>query len=131
MSADDELERLNARRLAEMKKNMAQKEHTSQESKKPQKTPRDVLISRLGYRGLEVLENAEYQYPQQVPFIIIKIAELINSGEMPEVMDGGGLLSLFRAIGLNVHMDTKINVEKDGKFVSLSEKLNTSKKDDV
>ena len=131
MSADDELERLNARRLAEMKKNMAQKEHTSQESKKPQKTPRNVLISRLGYRGLEVLENAEYQYPQQVPFIIMKIAELVNSGEISEVIDGGGLLALFRAVGLNVHMDTKINVEKDGKFVSLSEKLNTIKKDDV
>ena len=101
-----------------------------QESKKPQKTPRDVLISRLGYRGLEVLNNAEHQYPQQVPFIITKIAELVDSGEISEVIDGGGLLALFRAVGLNVHMDTKINVEKDGKFVSLSEKLNTVKKGD-
>ena len=95
MSVDDELERINAKRLAEMKKNIAQKEHKSQESKKPQKTPRDVLVSRLGYRGLEVLENAEYQYPQQVPFIITKIAELVNSGEISEVIDGGGLLELL------------------------------------
>ena len=72
--------------------------------------------------------NAEHQYPQQVPFIITKIAELVDSGEISEVIDGGGLLALFRAVGLNVHMDTKINVEKDGKFVSLSEKLNTVKK---
>ena len=110
--------------------NIAQKEQKSQESKKPQKTPRDVLVSRLGYRGLEVLNNAEHQYPQQVPFIITKIAELVDSGEISEVIDGGGLLALFRAVGLNVHMDTKINVEKDGKFVSLSEKLNTVKKGD-
>ena len=128
MSVDDELERINAKRLAEMRKNIAQKEQKSQESKKPQKTPRDVLVSRLGYRGLEVLNNAEHQYPQQVPFIITKIAELVDSGEISEVIDGGGLLALFRAVGLNVHMDTKINVEKDGKFVSLSEKLNTVKK---
>jgi len=30
---------------------------------------------------------------------------------------------LFRSVGLNVRMETKINVEQDGKFVSLSDKL--------
>ena len=42
---------------------------------------------------------------------------------MNESLDGGNLLALFRGVGLNVRMKTKINVEKDGKFVSLSDKL--------
>ena len=44
-------------------------------------------------------------------------------------MDGGQLLSLFRQVGLNVRMNTKINVEQDGKFVSLSEKISSENKD--
>jgi len=33
---------------------------------------------------------------------------------------------LFRSVGINVRMQTKINVEQDGEFVSLADKL-TSK----
>ena len=76
------------------------------------------------------MQNLTLKIPPAIPFIITKIAELVDSGEISEVIDGGGLLALFRAVGLNVHMDTKINVEKDGKFVSLSEKLNAVKKGD-
>jgi len=42
-------------------------------------------------------------------------------------------LALFRGVGINVRMKNKINVEKDGKFVSLSDKLRikeSSVKDD-
>ena len=53
----------------------------------------------------------------------MKLSELISSGEIKETLDGGNLLALFRAVGLNVRMKTKINVVKDGKFVSLSDKL--------
>jgi len=45
-------------------------------------------------------------------------------------MDGGQLLAVFRSVGLNVRMNTTIKLEQDGKFVSLSEKLNSSKNDD-
>jgi len=51
---------------------------------------------------------------------------LILSGDITEVLDGGNLLALFQSIGINVRMKTKINVEKDGKFVSLSDKLRKS-----
>ena len=57
--------------------------------------------------------------------IVAKLAELITSGDVPEVIDGGELLTLFRSIGINVRMKTKIKVEEDGKFVSLSDKLGT------
>jgi len=39
-------------------------------------------------------------------------------------------LGLFRAIGLNIRMETKINVEQDGKFVSLSDKLSSKSSDE-
>jgi len=62
--------------------------------------------------------------------VVEKLAELITSGEITEILDGGKLLMLFRSIGLNIRMETKINVEQDGKFVSLSDKLSNRSLDD-
>ena len=126
---DKDLERLKAKRLAEMRDNLssqrAQERITAskneQQDKKP--SPREIIVKRLGYRGMEVLQNAEYQFPRETQIIVLKLSELISSGEIKETLDGGNLLALFRAVGLNVRMKTKINVEKDGKFVSLSDKL--------
>ena len=137
MSEDDsELEKLKAKRLAEMQKNISSKEKSekiseSTESKKekPEK-PRDSLVSKLGFRGIEVLENAEFQFPNETKMIIVKLSELIKTGEINEIIDGGQLLSLFRSIGLNIRMATKISVEKDGKFVSLSDKLGNKPSDE-
>jgi hypothetical protein len=77
----------------------------------------------LGYRGMEVLQNAERQYPNEAKLVIDKLGQLIHSGEIDEEIDGGKLLALFRSVGVNVRMETKIKIEKEGKFVSLSEKL--------
>jgi len=131
LSDDSELERLKAKRLAEMQKNIStQKEpESSVEPKKASENPRDKLITKLGFRGLEVLENAEFQFPNETKLIIQKLFELIQTGELNEIVDGGQLLAIFRSIGLNIRMETKINVEQDGKFVSLSDKLNTQSSD--
>lgn len=129
MSGEDiELERLKAKRLAEMQKNISVKQKIESESKpkanpKISTDPRSTLVRVLGFRGIEVLENAESQFPNQTPMIVSKLSELIKTGEINEVIDGGKLLTLFRAIGLNIRMNTKINVEQDGKFISLSDKL--------
>ena len=121
---DKELELLKKRRLAEMEKNLAYKKIQEQKDSKPvQTSPRDLLLKKLGYRGLEVLQNAESQYPTEAKIVIEKLGELLASGEIDEEIDGGKLLALFRSVGINVRLQTKINVEKDGKFVSLSEKL--------
>lgn len=128
---DKELEKLKEKRLAEMQKNISlkQKQEELLASKKNKQknspSPRNILVSKLGYRGLEVLENAESQFPKQTRIVIEKLAELISSGELDEQIDGGKLLVLFRAVGLNVKVETKINVEQEGKFVSLSEKLSS------
>ncbi len=131
---DSELERLKAKRLAEMQKNISSKqeiEKTPELAKEtPPKNPRDLLVNQLGFRGLEVLENAESQFPNETKIIVVKLSELIKTGEINEVIDGGKLLTLFRSIGLSVRMATKINIEQDGKFVSLSDKLSNKSSDD-
>ncbi len=121
---DKELEQLKKRRLAEMEKNIAFKKMQERKlSTDSQTNPREILVKNLGYRGLEVLKNAESQYPAETKIIVDKLGELLSSGEIDEEIDGGKLLALFRSVGINVRMQTKINIEQDGKFVSLSEKL--------
>lgn len=123
---DSELERLKARRLAEMQKNISSKKSEKQTPNEEKLDPRKIILQRLGYRGQEVLENAESQFPSQTKMIVEKLSELIQTGEIDEELDGGKLLTLFRAVGLHIRMDTKIHVEKDGKLISLSDKLGKS-----
>jgi len=129
---DKDLEALKQKRLAEMQKNISYKKKQEElkssleEKKKNKPLPRDIVVKQLGYRGLEVLEQAEIQFPSQTKFVIEKLAELISSGEVNEILDGGQLLALFRSIGVNVRLETKINIEQDGKFISLSDKLSKS-----
>lgn len=131
MSEDKELEALKAKRLAEMRKNVisqAQKHEVPKEQAPP--AYRDIVVSKLGYRGMEVLQNAERQFPNETSMVIEKLGQLIHSGEINEELDGGKLLALFRSIGINVRMETKISIEQDGKFVSLSDKLSTKESED-
>ena len=134
MSDDDsELQRLQAKRLAEMQKNISSRETVEEKPKSTEEkivNPREALIKQLGFRGLEVLTNAESQFPNETKMIIDKLYELIKTGEITEVLDGGKLLGLFRSIGLSVKMDTKINIQQDGKFVSLTDKLSNNPDND-
>jgi len=129
---DKELELLKAKRLLEMQKNISlqQKQEELKATKQDQKTtnPREILIKQLGYRGLEVLQNAESQFPEETKLVIDKLADLIQSGEVTETIDGGKLLTLFRSLGIRVRVATTINIEQDGKLVSWSEKLKESSK---
>ena len=126
---DKDLERLKEKRLAEMQKNLSSQQRQEkiaslkEELKDKKPSSREIVIKQLGYRGLEVLQNAEHQFPKETQIVLLKLSELISSGDIAEVLDGGNLLALFRSIGIDVRMKTKINVEKDGKFVSLSDKL--------
>ncbi len=131
---DSELERLKAKRLAEMQKNISSKQETEPSPESAKETalenPRDSLVKTLGFRGLEVLENAESQFPTETRMIIEKLSEMTKTGEINESLDGGKLLTLFRSVGLNVRMETKINVEQDGRFVSLTDKLSNQSPND-
>lgn len=127
MTAEDkELELLKAKRMLEMQKNISQRQKIDEvkpESKTQKVSPRDLVLKQLGYRGDEVLQNAESQFPNETKVIIEKLAELIQGGEITEIIDGGKLLTLFRSVGIRVRVQTTINVEQDGKMVSWSDKL--------
>ncbi|HSF28269.1 MAG TPA: hypothetical protein VLA53_04530, partial [Nitrosopumilaceae archaeon] len=66
--------------------------------------------------------------PEETKLVVAKLADLIQSGEVTETIDGGKLLTLFRSLGIRVRVATTINVEQDGKLVSWSEKLKESSK---
>ena len=131
---DKELELLKAKRLAEMQKNLSMQdqssETTNEENQKPKFSLRDYVVNSLGHRGMEVLQNAEYQFPNEAKIIIEKLGELISSGDINETLDGGKLLVLFRSVGLSIRMENKINVEKDGEFVSIADKFKKTTNDD-
>ena len=131
---DKELELLKAKRLAEMQKNLSMQDQSSEdkteEHQKPKFSLRDYVVNSLGHRGMEVLQNAEYQFPNESKIIIEKLGELISSGDINETLDGGKLLVLFRSVGLSIRMENKINVEKDGKFISIADKFKKTTNDD-
>ena len=131
---DKELDILKAKRLAEMQKNLSMQdkldENKSEENEKPKLSLRDYVVNSLGYRGMEVLQNAEYQFPNESKIIIEKLGELISSGDINETLDGGKLLVLFRSVGIGIRMENKINVEKDGKFISIADKFKKTTNDD-
>ncbi len=131
---DAELERLKARRLAEMQKNISAKKGLeeaeqaggSEKGRGRQATARDTVVASLGFRGLEVLESAEAQYPAESRVIVGRLAEIIRSENIPDKIDGGQLLAVFRMVGLPVKIKTSIKIEKDGKFVSISDRLKSA-----
>src|SRR5574337_277240 len=110
-----------------MQKNISEKQKIEELKTKKQPSisilSREIVVKQLGYRGLEVLENAEAQFPAETSMVITKLAELIQSGEVTEIIDGGKLLTLFRSVGIRVKVQTTIKVEQDGKLVSWSDKL--------
>ncbi|MDE1845306.1 MAG: double-stranded DNA-binding protein [Thaumarchaeota archaeon] len=122
---DKELELLKAKRMLEMQKNISQRQKIEVKPPSPAQnvSPRDIVLKQLGYRGEEVLQNAESQFPNETKVVVEKLAELIQGGEITEIIDGGKLLTLFRSVGIHVRIQTTINVEQDGKMVSWSDKL--------
>jgi len=121
---DKELELLKAKRLREMQKNLSQRQRSEEPKEIPVTTStREIVVKQLGHRGLEVLENAEAQFPEETRLVTAKLVELIQAGEITEIIDGGKLLTLFRSLGIRVRVQTTINVEQDGKLVSWSDKI--------
>ena len=121
MSDDRDIEMIKARKLMEMRKQAAAKEKPQQPPKA--KSSLDIVLGYVYDRGDVVLRQALAQYPTQTQAIITRIAELIQTGELQNKISGGELLSLFRSIGLRVHIDTSIKIEDHGKLVSFSDKL--------
>ena len=116
---DKEMDLILKRKLLELQRRAAQRARHEPEPK----VPHDVFLGVLYDRGDEVLLAAERQYPQETKMIVEKIAELIEKGKLNERISGGALLWLFRQFGINVHIETTIRIQQDGKMVSVADKL--------
>ena len=116
MSDDRDLDMLTARKMMEMRRRL-------KVSKAVPKSDKEFIMERLVDRGSEVLEAAEASYPKETAVIVKNIADVIKKGIITGYISGGELLWLFRRLGLNVSVETKILVEDLGKFVSLADKL--------
>jgi len=133
MGEDPDIEILKAKKMQEiMQRMMKQKKENiiKKDIKKREPSEREILLSYLYDRGDEVLNLAESQFPSETTAIIHRIIELINSGEINRKISGGELLSLFRAIGMNIKINTTIKIEEHGKYMSFAEKLKQNKEID-
>jgi DNA-binding TFAR19-related protein (PDSD5 family) len=130
MTSDDpDIDIINARKLRELREKAAaiEKAKVNQQPK----SSREIVSSYLYDRADQVLDLAYSQYPSQTEAIVTRIARLIVTGEITSRISGGELLALFRALGLNVRVNTTIKVEDKGKLISFSEKLKQQKKNDL
>jgi DNA-binding TFAR19-related protein (PDSD5 family) len=126
LDEDAELNMINARKLAELKKRASMASaalSASQAPAKPVKSDRDVLLEVLYDRGDEVLETAYQAYPRQTEIVVAQLARLLKQNGMREKISGGELYQLFRNLGLRFSLKTTIKVQDKGKFVDLKDKL--------
>ncbi|MEM4409415.1 MAG: hypothetical protein QXI19_11815 [Candidatus Caldarchaeum sp.] len=119
---DIELKRLQLKRMMKLMSQKVQQEAGKQQTAQDvEPSPLEIVRSRLGERGGEVLSAALEQYPQETMAIVKKLAELIKAGKITEPIEGGELYNLFRSLGLRVKIDTKIMYVKRGEAKDLRE----------
>lgn len=125
MDEDAELNLINARKLAELKKraSAASALSASPPPAKPVKSDRDVLLEVLYDRGDEVLQAAYQAFPRQTEIVVAQLARLLKQNGMRERISGGELYQLFRNLGLRFSLKTTIKIQEKGKFVDLKDKL--------
>ncbi len=128
MDEDAELNFINARKLAELKKRAQLASAASALAKtaappKPAKSSRDVLLAALYDRGDEVLQTAYQAYPRQTEIVVEQLARLLIQNGSKERISGGELYQLFRNLGLRFSLKTTIKVQDKGRFIDLKDKL--------
>lgn len=129
MEEDSELSRINARKMADLKKRIERA--TAPKPAKPQeKTSREIVTERLYDRGDEVLETAYSYYPKEAPIVVDHLATYLKQNPLTERISGGELLSIFRTIGLRFSLKTSIKVQDKGKFVDLADKFKMKKEEE-
>ena len=130
-SDDPDIDIINARKLRELREKAAAMEKSKVNKQQPPKSSREIVSAYLYDRADQVLDLAYGQYPSQTEAIVTRIARLILAGEITSRISGGELLALFRAVGLNIRVNTTIKVEDKGKLISFSEKLKQQQNNDL
>jgi DNA-binding TFAR19-related protein (PDSD5 family) len=122
MSEDAELERLKLRRMQEMQQRLL-KEEKRKEPDQKQLGPREVLKTILVGRAWEVLNAAAAQYPEPTRMLEAELAKLAREGKLKGPVTAEQLLWLFRSLGLDVRLNTKIQIYESGELKSLADKF--------
>jgi DNA-binding TFAR19-related protein (PDSD5 family) len=123
MSEDSELERLKRQRLAQMQKRMAAKQQDETSAKIE---PRQLLERVFVGRAWEVYNAARAQYPAIADRIFQELAALVQAGQLRGRITGEQLFGLLRQIGLDVHLDTKIQVLEHGELKPIADKFRSA-----
>jgi DNA-binding TFAR19-related protein (PDSD5 family) len=74
-------------------------------------------------RAWEVYHAARTQFPSVADQIFLELAMLVQSGQLTGQITGEQLYGLLRQIGLDVRLDTKIQVLEHGELKSLADKF--------
>jgi DNA-binding TFAR19-related protein (PDSD5 family) len=121
--SDAELERIKRQRLAEMQKRISAKQQKDQTTPAKPTEPTQVLQKVFVGRAWEVYHAARRQYPQVADQIFRELAEIVQSGQIRGQITGEQLYGLLRQIGLDVRLDTKIQVLEHGELKSVADKF--------
>lgn len=122
MSEDAELDRLKYRRMQEIQRRLLEQEKMKAADEK-QPRPREVLKNILVGRAWEVLDAAERQYPEPTRMLEGELARLVREGRLNGPVSAEQLMWLFRRVGMNVRLETKIQVYESGELKSLADKF--------
>lgn len=120
MSNDSELERLKRQRLAAMQKRLSAKQPPPE---KAAFEPAKVLGGVFVGRAWEVYNAAMRQYPRIAQEIFRELARVVESGQIQGQITGEQLFALLRQIGLDVRLETKIQVLERGELKSIADKF--------
>ena len=122
MGGDSELERIKRQRLAKMQKSLAAKQEQAHAANtKPE--PAQVLLKIFVGRAWEVYRAAMQQYPRISEQIFRELAQLVQTGQLQGQITGEQLYGLLRQIGLDIRLDTKIQVLEHGELKSIADKF--------
>ena len=129
LEEDSELSRINARKMAELKKRIQIATAPKPVAPK-EKSNRELVMDKLYDRGDEVLDTAYSYYPQETPIVVDHLANYLKQNPQTEKISGGELLAIFRTIGLRFSLKTSIKVQERGKFVDLADKFKLKKEEE-
>ena len=121
MSSDSELERIKRQRLAEMQKRLTSRQESQSPTEKLD--PAKILEKVFVGRAWEVYYATWQQYPTVANQIFRELAELVRTGRVKGQITGEQLYGLLRQIGLDVRLETKIQVLDHGELKPIADKF--------
>lgn len=121
MPEDEELEFLKRKKLQELQRRLARRQEAAAGARSEDRG--GALRGALVGRAWEVLMAARRQYPKAAERIEMALASSLSSGKIRGPITGEQLLWLFRYLGLDVRLETKIKIYEHGELKSIAEKL--------